>query len=52
MEEWKYITPSNGPKFNKNTGTEYGNDTVPQLYNLSTDQGERNNVAGKYPEKT
>ncbi|MDQ3685702.1 MAG: arylsulfatase [Acidobacteriota bacterium] len=48
---WKYITPSKGQKINRNTNTEMGNDPAPQLYNLSTDPGETNNVAGKHPEK-
>lgn len=47
---WKYIEPSNGPAINKNTNTELGNLKLPQLYNLSTDIGEKNNVAEKFPE--
>lgn len=43
--DWKYIEPGRGPKIQVNTNTETGNDTVPQLYNLRTDLGERNNVA-------
>lgn len=42
---WKIIEPGPGPKLNVNTNIELGNDTVPQLYNLVTDIGERNNVA-------
>ena len=30
---------------------ELGNDLKPQLYNLSSDPGEKNNVAADYPEK-
>lgn len=48
---WKYIPPHNGPKKDIPTNTEYGNDTEPQLYNISTDPGEKNNVAPKYPKK-
>lgn len=48
---WKYISPSNGPAYNKLVQIETGNLTTPQLYNLSDDVGERNNLANKYPEK-
>jgi arylsulfatase A len=48
---WKYIEPDNNQPFNKLTGTELGNDTKPQLYDLSKDPGERNNLAGQYPNK-
>ena len=48
---WKYIEPKVGAKYNKFTNTEYGNDTIPQLYNLKTDIGERDNVATKNREK-
>jgi arylsulfatase A-like enzyme len=44
-DDWKYIEPGRGPRIQVNTNTETGNDTVPQLYNLRTDLGERNNVA-------
>lgn len=50
-EKWKYIEPSKGPKMNKNTNIELGNDPEPQLYNLAKDKGEKNNVAAKYPEQ-
>jgi arylsulfatase A-like enzyme len=49
-KEWKYISPSKGPKYNENTNIELGHDTVPQLYNLSNDIGEKINVAEKYPD--
>ena len=49
--EWKYIVPSNGPKMNKNTNTEMGNDSEPQLYNIFSDLGETENVANENPEK-
>ncbi len=48
---WKYIDPSNGAKYNKLTDTETGNDTIPQLYDLSSDPGERLNLAAKYPDR-
>jgi arylsulfatase A-like enzyme len=43
--DWKYIEPGGGAKIQVNTNTETGNDPLPQLYNLKTDLGERNNVA-------
>lgn len=49
--EWKYITPNKGPAYNKLTNTELGNSTDDQLYNLSEDVGEKQNVAEKYPDK-
>jgi arylsulfatase A-like enzyme len=53
-DEWKYIPPNDGPV---NTGPtltniETGNLNAPQLYNLKTDIGEKNNLAEKYPNKT
>ncbi len=47
---WKYIEPSTGPKMNKNTNTELGNDPRPQLYDLAVDLGERQNVAVEHPD--
>ena len=46
---WKYIGPNNAPKINANTNTELGNDSVAQLYNLSSDPGERHNLAAEQP---
>jgi arylsulfatase A-like enzyme len=46
---WKYIEPADGPKMNINTNIELGNDSQPQLYDLSVD--ERNNVAMQHPDK-
>jgi len=48
---WKYVVPSKGPKINKNVNIELGNDPEPQLYDLETDPGERNNVAAQFPDK-
>lgn len=48
---WKYIEPSNGPKMNKYTNTELGNDPQPQLYNMADDPGEKKNLAEVYPAK-
>jgi arylsulfatase A-like enzyme len=48
---WKLIEGSERPKMNKNTNTELGNDTSPQLYNLASDPGERINVAQSEPDR-
>lgn len=48
-KEWKFIEPGPGIKLQVNTNTETGNDTLPQLYNLKTDLGEKNNVAPQNP---
>jgi arylsulfatase A-like enzyme len=50
-DNWKYIAPSNRQPYFKATDTETGGSKEPQLYDLSTDIGERNNLAGKYPQK-
>ena len=49
--DWKLIEPSDGPRMNRNTNTELGNDPEPQLYDLATDPGEKNNLATKYPDR-
>jgi len=43
--DWKFIEPGSGIKLQVNTNTETGNDPLPQLYNLKSDLGEKNNVA-------
>jgi arylsulfatase A-like enzyme len=48
---WKLIEPGKGQKINRNTNTELGNDPEPQLYDLSADIGEKNNVAARYPDR-
>jgi arylsulfatase A-like enzyme len=48
---WKYIAPNNGQKVQVNTNTETGNDPQPQLYDLSKDLGEKNNLAAQYPDR-
>lgn len=50
-DNWKYITPSRAERMNYNTNTELGHDTIPQLYNISEDPGEKINVADRYPER-
>ncbi len=47
---WKYIYPGKGPAYSAATNTEFGNLERDQLYNLSEDVGEKNNVAVKNPE--
>ena len=48
---WKYIEPGPGAKILKTTNTETGADPQPQLYNLTTDLAERQNVATEHAEK-
>jgi arylsulfatase A-like enzyme len=48
---WKYIEPNNKQKVNTNTNTELGNDSVPQLYDLSRDPGEKQNLASGDPDR-
>ena len=48
---WKYITPNNGAAFLKLTQTETGNNKEDQLYDLSKDKGEKNNIAKQNPKK-
>jgi arylsulfatase A-like enzyme len=48
--QWKYIEPSSGPRMNTYTNTELGNDPQPQLYDLTVDLGEKQNVAGEHPD--
>jgi arylsulfatase A-like enzyme len=51
LGNWKYIEPNNKQKINKDTNTELGNDTVPQLYDLSADPGETRNMASSNPDR-
>jgi len=48
-DNWKYIEPGPGEKLYANMNIESGNDSVPQLYNLKEDIGEKNNVAVDNP---
>jgi len=48
---WKYIEPSERPAYDPKTDTELGNAKEPQLYDLSKDPSERNNLASQYPDK-
>ena len=49
--EWKYILSDNEPAYDRKMKIDLGNSPVAQLYNLSIDIGEKNNVAGSYPDK-
>jgi arylsulfatase A-like enzyme len=49
--DWKLIAPGDGPKMNKLTNTELGNNPQPQLFNLKADPGEKNDVAAQNPER-
>ena len=49
--DWKYIAPGKGPKVSAFTNIETGIDDQPQLYNIKTDRGEKNNVAKNNPAK-
>ncbi len=51
QNRWKYIEPNSRPRMSRETNTELGNDTEPQLYDLAADPGERTNVAAKFPAK-
>jgi arylsulfatase A-like enzyme len=48
---WKYIEPNNKQKINKETNTELGNESVAQLYDLSSDPGETRNLASSHPDR-
>jgi arylsulfatase A-like enzyme len=47
--EWKAIEPHAGAK--RDAGNETGNDASLQLFHLSEDPGEKNNLAERYPER-
>lgn len=42
---WKYIAPNDGSKISYYEKIELGNDSTPQLYDMTSDPGERRNVA-------
>jgi arylsulfatase A-like enzyme len=46
---WKYISPHPGPAVSELVNIETGNLNAAQLYDLSVDKSEKNNVAAKYP---
>jgi arylsulfatase A-like enzyme len=45
---WKYVEPGTGPEIQVNTNTETGNSSMPQLYYLVDDIGEKKNVAAEH----
>jgi arylsulfatase A-like enzyme len=47
---WKYIEPGQGPRVYASVNIESGRDSLPQLYNLKPDIGEKNNMAASNPE--
>jgi arylsulfatase A-like enzyme len=47
---WKFIAPGPGPRMNRDTNTELGNDRAPQLYDLAADPGEKTNLAAQHPD--
>ena len=49
--KWKYIEPNSGPKIAAYTNVEMGADPAGQLYDLSRDLGEKENVAERQPDK-
>jgi arylsulfatase A-like enzyme len=48
--DWKYIVPAKGPVVLQPMNIESGYSTVPQLYNLKDDIGEKTNLAEQYPD--
>ena len=48
---WKYIAPNDGLAYLALTSIESGNAATPQLYDLKSDIGEKNNLADKYPDR-
>lgn len=48
-KDWKYIEPSEGRAYNAATNTELGLYPHDQLYNMSIDRGEYDNVADENP---
>ena len=49
QNNWKYIEPNNGSAMDTATNIELGNNSLPQLYDLNVDIGEKNNLAPQYP---
>ena len=49
---WKYIEPGPGPRRDANTSTELGTDPGGQLYQLTDDLGETNNLISAEPDRT
>ncbi|GAA5225303.1 sulfatase family protein [Membranihabitans marinus] len=49
--DWALIPPYKGPALHKAVNIELGNDSKYQLYDLSTDIGQQNNIAAQHPDK-
>lgn len=49
--DWKYIQPHPGASYMEDVGIESGNSKEPQLYNLKSDIGEKQNLAKQFPDK-
>jgi len=52
QDGWKYIEPHKGPAVLGGVDIESGYSQMPQLYHLTEDVAESNNLAAKYPQKT
>ena len=48
--DWVFIPPHEGPPLNTNVNIETGNALIPQLYDLSGDIGQIENVASAHPD--
>lgn len=49
--DWKVIEAGYGPAMDKNTNTELGNRPQPQLFHLSSDPGEKHDLAEQFPDR-
>jgi arylsulfatase A-like enzyme len=49
--QWKYIEPNKRQRISQDTGIELGNSPEAQLYDLSKDPGETQNLAMEMPDK-
>jgi arylsulfatase A-like enzyme len=49
--DWKYIQAHPGASYMEDVGIESGNSKEPQLYNLKSDIGEKQNLAKQFPDK-
>lgn len=49
-DQYKYILPNKGAARNNQVNIELGNDPNDQLYDLSKDPAEKNNIASQHPE--
>jgi arylsulfatase A-like enzyme len=49
--EYKMIEANPGPAYNRNTNTEMGAGTAPQLFRVTVDPGEKNDLAAQMPDR-